>query len=497
MARGRGLFFTILLIVLFAAFYAVTRLVNLTQIPIFTDEAIYIRWSQIGAQDANWRFISLVDGKQPLFTWVVMVLFRLIPADPLFVGRFASVIAGAASMAGIWVLSYEIFKRKEVAWTSALLYLISPFALVYDRMALYDSLVATFFIWNLYLAIRLARSPRLDIALIFGMTLGAGMLNKTSGFLSLYLIPTTLLLFDWNSPKRITRWIGFVLIAAIISQLLYSVLRLSPFFHMVAQKDTVFVYSFSEWIIHPTQHLEGNLRGLFDWLITYLTWPIFFAAIAPAMEPKFRKEFLVLYAWCLVPLVGLAAAGRVLYPRFVLFLAMPLLIAAAVTIVWLFEKITNRVWRAVLFIGLFAPSLIAVYYLLFNPLYAPIAQADRGQYISDWPAGWGIREVNALLLEQSQNQHITVFTEGTFGLLPYAIEMYLVDRPNITIVGIWPLPEKMPDSIVEKIREEPTYLVANQSLLPPDWFGQLVGSWQKGLRKDRFLRLYKLALPRL
>ena len=255
MARGRGLFFTILLIVLFAAFYAVTRLVNLTQIPIFTDEAIYIRWSQIGAQDANWRFISLVDGKQPLFTWVVMVLFRLIPADPLFVGRFASVIAGAASMAGIWVLSYEIFKRKEVAWTSALLYLISPFALVYDRMALYDSLVATFFIWNLYLAIRLARSPRLDIALIFGMTLGAGMLNKTSGFLSLYLIPTTLLLFDWNSPKRITRWIGFVLIAAIISQLLYSVLRLSPFFHMVAQKDTVFVYSFSEWIIHPTQHL--------------------------------------------------------------------------------------------------------------------------------------------------------------------------------------------------------------------------------------------------
>ncbi|MEK7065656.1 MAG: glycosyltransferase family 39 protein, partial [Patescibacteria group bacterium] len=162
MVRGRAIFFTVLLIVLFAVVYAATRLVNLTQIPVFTDEAIYIRWSQIGAQDANWRFISLVDGKQPLFTWVVMVLLRLVPGDPLFVGRLASVLAGAASMVGIWFLAFEFFKSKKAAFLSSFLYLISPFALVYDRMALYDSMVATFFIWNLYLAVRLARSPRLD-----------------------------------------------------------------------------------------------------------------------------------------------------------------------------------------------------------------------------------------------------------------------------------------------------------------------------------------------
>lgn len=492
MARTRAWIFTVLLIVLFTLGYLVTRLVNLTQIPVFTDEAIYIRWSQIGAQDANWRFISLVDGKQPMFTWVVMVLLRLVPGDPLFVGRLASVLAGAASMVGIWFLGYEVFKNRKIAWTGALLYLFSPFALVYDRMALYDSLVATFFIWNLYLAVRLARSPRLDIALILGLTLGAGMLNKTAGFLSLYLIPTTLFLFDWREPKRVIRWIGLVLIAAVISQVLYSVLRLSPLFHMIAQKDTVFLYPFSVWITNPTQHLEGNLRGLFDWLIRYLTWPIFIAAILPAMERKNRREFLVLYAWCLIPLVGLASFGKVLYPRFVLFLAMPLLVAAATTIVWLYEVMSSRVWKGVVMLVMFSPSVIAVFYLLFNPLYAPIPQADRGQYINDWPAGWGVREVNAFLLKESRSQHITVVTEGTFGLLPYAIEIYLVNNPNITITGIWPLPAQIPEPVAEAVKKEPTYLVANKDEVPTEWKATLLAQYQKGLRRDRFLRLYRL-----
>ena len=492
MARPRGWVFTVFLIVLFTLGYLATRLVNLTQIPVFTDEAIYIRWSQIGAQDANWRFISLVDGKQPLFTWIVMVLLRLIPGDPLFVGRLASVLAGAASMVGIWFLSYELFGRKKIAFLSSFLYLFSPFALVYDRMALYDSLVATFFIWNMYLAIRLARSPRLDTALLLGLTLGAGMLNKTSGFLSLYLIPTTLFLFDWTNPKRLIRWIGFVLIAAVISQLLYSVLRLSPLFYMIAQKDMVFIYPLSEWITNPTQHLEGNLRGLFDWLIRYLTWPIFFAAILPAMDRKNRREFLVLYAWCLIPLVGLASFGKVLYPRFVLFMAMPLLVAAATTIVWLYETTSSRVWKRVVMLVMFAPSVIAVFYLLFNPLYAPIPQADRGQYINDWPAGWGVREVNAFLLNQSRDQHITVVTEGTFGLLPYAIEIYLVNNPNITITGIWPLPAQIPESVAEAVKKEPTYLVVNKDEVPIEWSATLLAQYQKGLRRDRYLRLYRL-----
>src|SRR3990167_1466866 len=66
--------------------YFFTRLLNILDLPIFTDEAIYVRWSQIAEQDANWRFISLTDGKQPSFVWIAMIVMKFV-SDPLLSGR--------------------------------------------------------------------------------------------------------------------------------------------------------------------------------------------------------------------------------------------------------------------------------------------------------------------------------------------------------------------------------------------------------------------------
>ncbi len=478
--------------------YLVTRLTNLTQLPIFTDEAIYIRWAQIGSQDANWRFISLVDGKQPLFTWLAMVSVRLFP-DPLFAGRFISVMAGLGTLGGIWLLARELFRKPRVAVLACALYVLSPFSLMYDRMALYDSLVATFFVWNFFLAILLIRRIRLDIALILGMTLGLGMLNKTSGFLSLYLLPTTLLLFDWQKTgrmRRLIRWIGLVGVAAVLSQLTYSVLRLSPLFHMVSQKDAVFVYSFREWFAHPILFFTGNIKGLFDWAASYLTRPIFLLAIAPLFTLWHKgREKLLLYAWWLAPFVALALFGRVLYPRFILFMVMPLLILAAVSFDWIMSKIKGTIFLFVCLFLLYG-SIFTSYFIIINPLYALIPRSDKGQYVDDWPAGWGVREVNAFLLEQSKSGKVSVFTEGTFGLLPYAIEIYLVDRPNIEIRGIWPLSEVIPQEIVDRVKDHPTYLILNQTQVAPrGWSLELIAEYQKGNRKDRKLRLFRVTLP--
>ena len=60
--------------------YIFTRLYNILELPIFTDEAIYVRWAQIAKNDAYWRFISLTDGKQPLFVWVAMILMKVVAA---------------------------------------------------------------------------------------------------------------------------------------------------------------------------------------------------------------------------------------------------------------------------------------------------------------------------------------------------------------------------------------------------------------------------------
>lgn len=475
--------------------YFLTRLTNLAFLPVFTDEAIYIRWAQIGSQDANWRFISLTDGKQPLFTWLVMISVRIFN-DPLFAGRFVSVIAGFLTMFGMWFLANELFRKPRIAYVASVLYLISPFSMVYDRMALYDSLVATFSVWNLFLAILLVRRLRLDIALIFGMTLGMGMLNKTSGFLSLYLLPATLVLFDWRTKgilRRLTTWVGLVLVAAVLSQLAYSVLRLSPLFHMVAQKDAVFVYSFREWLTHPLLFFTGNIKGLLDWEVNYLTLPIFFLAVAPLFTLWHKpKEKLVLFVYWLAPFTALALFGRVLYPRFIFFMTMPLLVLAAGSLDWMMSRLKGIVFVAA-FLTIFYQSIIADYFLITNPLYALIPWSDKSQYITDWPSGWGVREVNDFLRAEAAKGNITVYTEGTFGLLPYAIEMYLVDHPNVEILGLWPIPEAMPTEMLDRAKDHPTFLVFNQQqTVPPEWSVELIAEYQKGNRKDRKLRLFRV-----
>ncbi|MEK7577156.1 MAG: glycosyltransferase family 39 protein [Patescibacteria group bacterium] len=501
MQGNKKRFFGIVLVALaMVGFYVVTRLTNLTALPIFTDEAIYIRWSQIGSQDANWRFISLTDGKQPMFTWVIMMLLKLVDADPLFVGRLTSVVAGFGTLLGIWAVTYILFTSVRVAFVASALYLLSPFTLLYDRMALYDSMVSMFSIWNLYLTIILVRKGRLDTALLLGLLLGAGMLNKSSGFLSLYLLPFSTLLFDFKKEKvlfRLVRFVGLVVVSFVLSQAVYSVLRLSPFFHMVGQKDSVFLFTLSEWFDQPFRYLVGNMRGMFDWLRSYLTLPIFIASFAPLffITTKWRER-LVLYMWWAIPFVGLATFAKVLYPRFTLFMTIPLFIVAADTIVKIWERMRRPIVKVVFVFVLIVPSSMVSYVVIRDPWNAPLPFSDRAQYLEDWPSGWGIPHVVSFLKTEANNHHITVFTDGTFGLLPYALEIYLVSNPNITIVGIWPLPDSVPTQVIEAIQKGPTYLVLNEKQTPPkDWYVTLLGQYEKGKREGKYMRLYTIELP--
>ncbi|MBI4137329.1 glycosyltransferase family 39 protein [Candidatus Roizmanbacteria bacterium] len=542
--------------------YFASRLINLTDIPIFTDEAIYIRWAQIGGRDASWRYISLTDGKQPLFVWVMMATVRLF-SDPLFAGRIVSVGAGFLSLIGIAILAYELFRKKSIALFASLLYLTSPFALMYDRLALMDSLLATFSIWSLFLAIRLVKTGRLDMALLLGMSLGGGVLTKTSGFISIYLLPATLLLFNFHQKEwklKFAKLIGLMLVATMFSQAYYSILRLSPWFHMVEQKDSTFVFPIKQWLIHPFRFFVSNLYSALEWMGGYLTipliiliiialfvdyksirrkthllltWSIFsllltaifvlwkylpflglndlgrtmqekpimfvFISAAPwvvisLMYQKWWQEKTLLLIWSLAPLFGLSLFGKVLYPRFIFFMAMPLLILAA----WGLSYITHSLGRYKKYVILI-PVIFMIYpvyvqaKILYSALTAPIPQADLNQYLNDIYSGWGVREVNATLETLAQDQEITVFTDGTFGLMPYAIEIYLIDHPRIRIKGIFPSPANYSDDMNKEIRQRPTYYVSNQlQELPKYWNVELINEWQKGISDGRYLRLYRL-----
>lgn len=482
--------------------FFLTRLYNILALPIFTDEAIYIRWAQIAANDANWRFISLTDGKQPLYVWIAMLLVNIVN-DPLLAGRLVSVIAGFFSMLGMFFLGREIFKNTKIGLLASFLYVLYPFALMYDRLALYDSLVALFIIWALYFEVLLVRHVRLDLALILGFIAGFGILTKSNASFALILLPFSLLLFDFKAKKRnirLLKWVGYALVSVFIAAAMYQILRLSPFFHIIAEKNYVFIYTPQEFLQHPFTYLFNNLRPMFEWLVGYMTIPMLVLIAASFLVgKKYLSERLLLFVWFIAPFMALALFGRVIYPRFILFMTMSLLVLAAFALFHILT-IVKKVWlQAAVVVVFLLMFVINDYIIVTNVEKAPIPKADRGQFITGWPAGGGVRETVAFLQEKAQKEKIYVGTGGTFGLMPYALEIYLHNNPNVKIVGFWPVESTPPKEVIESAKKMPTYFVFYQECpscpsigkAPPEWKVTEVLSVKK-LEENSVYTLYQV-----
>jgi len=486
--------------------YFFLRLYHILLVPIFTDEAIYTRWTQIAKQDASWRFISLTDGKQPLFVWINMFFMRFV-SDPLLSGRLVSTAAGFASVIGLFFLGKELFKNRWVGITAALLYIIYPFGLVYDKMALYDSLVGTFYVWSLYFGVLLVKKIRLDIALILGLTLGGGALNKSIGLYSVYLLPINILLFSFKEKKKrklLGELIVLAVVASAIAETMYSILRLSPWFYIIKQKDTTFFYPLSDLLHRSVSFWEGNFLENFHiltgWLNSYMSWPILIAVfIVFIFYKEFLKEKLLLFLYFIIPFVGLAVLGKVLYPRYILFMTLPLLVLAAYTFLKLLKIIKNLYMFVLIIVCFLSLFLWSDYFLLKDFERAPIPKSDLDQYINDWPAGGGVREAVEFFKHEAMNKKIYVATEGTFGLMPYSFEIYLVGNHNITIHGFWPIHDNPPQETLAVAERMPVYFVfyqpcvpcRNEIETPVFWNVKIVHRYAKGIGK-RYLTIYQL-----
>lgn len=289
-------------------------------------------------------------------------------------------------------------------------------------------------------------------------------------------MPFTLLLFDFKKSHFVKRLLRFALLAgfaSLVSYGIYNVLRLSPLFEMIRAKNAIFVYPFSEWLTHPFTFFIGNLNGLFSWLTEYLTLPfIILILISLILIKKYFKEKLLLCLYFLLPFAALAIFGRVIFPRFIYFMSLYLLPLAA----WGLNHVINEALRysqkknkfktikfailVVVFVFIWYPGLVS-YQFALNPTAAKIAKADNSQYVNSWAAGWGIKESVAYFKEKAKNQKIYIATEGTFGLLPAALEMYLVDDKNIIIKGYWPVND-VSKEILDYAQKMPAYFVFYQ-----------------------------------
>lgn len=494
----KSLLFVGIGIIALSLVYFATRIFNLTIIPIFTDEAIYLRWAQIALGDPRWRFISLLDGKQPLFIWLMLPVLKLV-ADPLVAGRLLSVAMGYVAMIGFMAFSWYLTRKLLVSLVAGLVYICFPFFLVYDRLAIYEALFLAIAVWTIFLMYIYGTKQRLDVALILGTVIGVGLLTKSYANYYLILLPITLLLITWKKSEwksQFMRWLGLSFVVLIQSQIYSNILRLSEFRHVVDQKNLSFIYSFGEILQDPFKSVVGNSIGLANWLIGYLSLPLFITIIF-AFFWYIRKSWktgLFFLSFFIVPFVSLAFFGRVIYPRFLLFMIPPLLIPTFLFFSYLYQKYSIKI----LFGGFFllALPLFFSFKLLTDPIHAPLPQADRQQFINDWPSGYGIPEVVDYLDQEAKNGPIIVGTEGTFGLFPMALEVFLGKNNNITFKAYWPLNE-FPTELEILAQKQPVFLIFKERQVFPEgqyWPIELIKQYQRG-DGPTYLKFYRV-LPK-
>ncbi|MBU3956802.1 glycosyltransferase family 39 protein [Patescibacteria group bacterium] len=476
------------------------RLINLTILPIFADEAIYIRWSQVMKAEPTLRFLPLSDGKQPFFMWMLMFALGVIK-NPLFTGRFLSVLAGLGSLIGIFLLSYELFKDKKTSLITSLFYAVVPFFVFFDRMALVDSLLAMFGIWFFYFGLLLIKNLRLDLAMITGMILGAALITKSPALFYAILLPTTFLFYPFPSRRRFVQKkhllnLGKIVIlwgvVYVFAFGIYNLLRLGPNFQMIAIRNKDYVFSF-EWILsHPFDPLKPHLFDLAQWLPNLLTWPVLLLAVAGLVWMWLKRENWRQASWLFsvsaVPLLVQSVFAKVFTPRYILFTIWPLLIIAAYFFSVMVKKLkikTNLL--ALLILLIIIPSLYYNYLLLTEPEKAPLPRRMRSGYLEEWTAGQGIREIADFIKEKAKEKNVLVGTEGSFGTLPDGLQIYLEKVPNVTVIGVGYPITGVHSSLVNSLVDNDVYLVVNQSRLqiPPEAYGlKLVGEYPKALTPE-------------
>lgn len=408
-----------------------TRLYHLSLLPIFVDESIHIYWAKLIATTNQHYFISLVDEEPPFFIWMIVGFLKILPNTwYIIAGRLPSVVGGAFTLTGVGTLTCLLTKNKLASLVSCFLFILSPFALFYDRLASYDSLLAGFSLWTIIFALLSAQKKKIHYALLWGIFLGLTCLTKANGFIFFFLSGFVFLYSTTFSKKYLKKNFIFLGIAFGIGELLNLSLLVSKgylnYLHIGLTRYTG----------SPALFLQ-NLFHFLHWTISYNTILLFFAGIFGLILLLYKKKkigIIFVTLWVL-PIMLFSFVSSSPYPRYILFCNIYLLIVTAYFLFWIYQ--TNKI------IGL-AFFLLALFFIfpfdydvLQNIPAAPLPQIDREQYITGHTSGYGLSDVFHFL--DQQKKPLQIITLGTISSYPYAFNLYYWDNPKVTIDAIWPV----------------------------------------------------------
>lgn len=487
MANSKNTFISIVLVLILGV-AALLRFVNLNSLPIFADESIYVRWSQVMRAESTLRFLPLSDGKQPLFMWTTIPFLKLF-ADPLLAGRVLSGLSGLGIVLGIGFVSFILFKNYRQSFLSLILAAVIPYLVFFNRMALVDSLLTMFMVWAFIFSLLSVLHQRLDWAMFSGFCLGFAWLTKSPAVFAFFILPLNWLFLPKYSFKNICYAIFCLLVSLTIAFGMYNILRLGPEFHMIALRNKDYLFPISEVLQHPTDPLIPHLKDSFQFYLYFmtpvsllvLTWVIFGEKFY-----HFRQRF-VLLSWLLVPIIAESAIAKQFTARYLLFTTPFAVILIAHGIEHLGQRTQKHVLVWLTFLLIVIPSLVVDYLFLVRPESAPLPRIERSGYLEEWTAGYGLKDISLQLREYAKTSPILVGSEGYFGTPFDALQLYTNNIPNIRVIGVGVWIDSVDPKLKSALKENRVFLVVNSTRLhvDPDKIGlRLIASYPKAFRPD-------------
>jgi len=424
-------------------FYLGSHLYQLTQLPVFADEAIYIRWTQLIIDDwQQYLFFPMNDGKTPLMMWL-MAPFQFLFSDQLFAGRFISVLIGLGQILSLGYLTKLLGGKQKTVWLTMLLGSTLPFWFFHHRMALTDPLLCLGITWTIIGVVKLINNKQKYLwlgltALFFGLALWAK--------LPAILIIPSLFLYAWLKPAKLTpriKQLAYIALAVLGGLMIFFSLKLHPVFSQLFSRGSDFLYPWKEVIFQDKwRQTVINIPTYIKYFGVYLSWPILLLNLIGQFLPnaKKRRPQHILLLSAILFAAPIALLGKVVYPRYLLPVSIFLTTSAALVVEELFSITLKQklFWKKALWgiilgamlLNIGAVSGKFIYFSLTNSDKIPFVSADQEQYLYKWSSGHGIKESVSYINDQAQDHTIAIATEGSFGTLPDGILMYF-HRQNV------------------------------------------------------------------
>jgi 4-amino-4-deoxy-L-arabinose transferase-like glycosyltransferase len=463
------------------------HVLSLTKLPIFADEAIYIRWTQLIIDDwKQYLFFPLNDGKTPLQFWL-MLPWQFLPLNQLASARLFSVFVGLFQILSMIWVTWILKGKKQAMFFTAVFTAFLPFWYFQHGMVLLDNLMTlwlTLFLGFSLLMIQknshsLVTKRRVLLAGLAGLAFGLALLTKIPAVLA---VPSlSLVLFYKMKLKDILSRTLLLAFSFTVGILLFLTLALHPAFGQLFARGGDFLFSISDIVYDQAwrQTLPSSVN-YFNIFWVYLTPAVVLLNISSLFVRKNQARSHLLFWMGVVFLFPIVLMGKVVYSRYLFPASIFFTLNAALAIESIFEVIKSKSVNAKqIVVSLTIALLIAntasasanfIFYSIVNPSLLPLVSSDQEQYLYQWSAGYGIVEVTQLIQSLAQYQKVAVATEGSFGTLPDGIMAYLhrENVKNIFVDGIgFPL-QTIPDSFVNIAQSrsfERFILVANSDRL--------------------------------